>query len=239
MNMGKLRIGHMVEAGLWLSLCLFLYIYSFEFDQNIEIYKFGATAWPRTIILLMAIAALGQLAQQWQRGDETTSGFVGAAADDGAEEAAHEAHNEGLKWYLSTLALLSIPFIYMRLPDWIAGLIGAVGSDLHLLRIICAVILTAIIVYYLRIHRVRVALVLPLFFAALLEDFGFYTLAPLFIIGVMYMFGERRAKWMLSIMGLIYGLLLLLFVKILYVGLPVGNIRPFYDFGSWVVTILQ
>lgn len=229
----------MVEAALWLSLCLFLYIYSFEFDQNIEIYKFGATAWPRAIILLMAIAALGQLAQQWQRGDEATSGFVGAAADDGAEEAAHEAHNEGLKWYLSTLALLSIPFIYMRLPDWIASLIGADGSDLHLLRIICAVILTAVIVYYLRIHRVRVALVLPLFFAALLEDFGFYTLAPFFIIGVMFMFGERRPGWMLSIMGLIYGLLLLLFVKILYVGLPVGNIRPFYDFGSWVVTILQ
>ena len=37
MNMGKLRIGHLVEAGLWLSLCLFLYVYSFEFDRDIEI----------------------------------------------------------------------------------------------------------------------------------------------------------------------------------------------------------
>jgi hypothetical protein len=55
----------------------------------------------------------------------------------------------------------------------------------------------------------------------------------------MFMFGERRAKWMVSIMALIYGLLLLLFVNILYVGLPVGNIRPFYDIGSWVVTVLQ
>ncbi len=80
---------------------------------------------------------------------------------------------------------------------------------------------------------------LPLFFAALLEDFGFYTLAPFFIVGVMFMFGERRAKWMVSIMALIYGLLMLLFVNILFVGLPVGNIRPFYDIGSWVVTVLQ
>ena len=32
--MGKLRTGHLVEAGLWLGLCLFLYIYSFEFDQE-------------------------------------------------------------------------------------------------------------------------------------------------------------------------------------------------------------
>jgi hypothetical protein len=40
-------------------------------------------------------------------------------------------------------------------------------------------------------------------------------------------------------MALIYGLLLLLFVSILFVGLPIGNIRPFYDIGSWVVTVLQ
>ena len=237
--MGKLRIGHLVEAGLWLSLCLFLYIYSFEFDRNIEIYKFGATAWPRTIILLMAIAALGQLAHHWQKGDEATSDLLNAAVDDGSEEAAHEAHHESFKWYMSTLALLSIPFIYMRLPDWIAHLVSAEAAGLHLLRIICAAILTAIIVYYVRIHRVRVALTLPLFFAALLEDFGFYTLAPFFIIGVMFVFGERRPRWMLTIMALIYGLLLMLFVKILFVGLPVGNIRPFYDIGSWVVTVFQ
>jgi hypothetical protein len=137
------------------------------------------------------------------------------------------------------VARLSIPFISRGVRDGIASPRAPDGTGLHLIRIICAVILTAIIIYYLRIHRVRVALVLPLFFAALLEDFGFYSLAPLFIVGVMYMFGERRPKWMLSIMALIYGLLLLFFVKVLYVGLPVGNIRPFYDIGSWVVTVLQ
>ena len=237
--MGKLRNGHLVEAALWLSLCLFLYIYSFEFDKNIEIYKFGATAWPRTIILLMALAAIGQLIHHWYKGDETSSDMISAAVDDGSEEAAHEAHHEGVKWYLSTLALLSIPFIYMRLPDWIAGLMSVEGTGLHVLRVICAAILTGIIVYYIRLHRVRVALTLPLFFAALLEDFGFYSLAPFFIIGVMFMFGERRAGWMASIMALVYGLLLMLFVKVLYVGLPVGNIRPFYDIGSWIVTVLQ
>ena len=239
MNMGKLRMGHLVEAGLWLSLCLFLYIYSFEFDRDIEIYKFGATAWPRAIILLMAIAAIGQLVHHWYKGDESSSELISAAVDDGAEEAAHEAHHESLKWYLSTLGLLSIPFIYMRVPDWIASMVSAEGTGLHIIRIICAAILTAVIVYFIRHHRVRVALTLPLFFAALLEDFGFYTLAPFFIVGVMFVFGERRAKWMLSIMALIYGLLLMLFVKILFVGLPVGYIRPFYDFGSWVVTVLQ
>jgi len=33
--------------------------------------------------------------------------------------------------------------------------------------------------------------------------------------------------------------LLLFFVKLLYVGLPTGNIKPFYDFGNWIVTLLQ
>lgn len=237
--MGKLRTGHLVEAGLWLSLCLVLYIYSFEFDQDIEIYKFGATAWPRTIILLMAIAAIGQLVHHWLKGDETSSDMISAAVDDGAEEAAHEAHHEGLKWYLSTLALLTIPFIYMRVPDWIAGTTDPGDTGLHITRIIVAAILVAIVLYYIRHYRVRVALMLPLFFAALLEDFGFYTLAPFFIIGVMYLFGERRPKPMALVMALIYGLLLMLFVNILFVGLPVGNIKPFYDIGSWIVTVLQ
>jgi hypothetical protein len=237
--MGKLRKGHLVEAALWLGLCLFLYVFSFEFDKPIEIYKFGASAWPRAIILLIAIAALGQLYHQWRYGDEASSQMLGAALDDGTEEAAHEAHHETLKWYMSTIGLLAIPFVYMRVPDWIAAGFGFEKTGLHLTRIIVAAILVSIVVYFVRHHRVRVALMLPLFFAALMEDFGFYALAPFFIIGVMYVFGERRPKHMAVITAVLMGVLLLLFVKILFVGLPVGNIRPFYDFGSWVVTVLQ
>jgi len=236
---GRLRVGHLVEAGLWLALCLFLYIYSFEFDKDIEIYKFGATAWPRTIILLIALAAIGQLIHHYVKGDEASSQMISAAVDDGSEEAAHEAHHESLKWYLSTFALLAIPFIYMRVPEWIAGTDEPGDTGLHITRVIVAAILVAIVVYFIRHYRVRVALMFPLFFAALLEDFGFYMLAPFFIIGVMYLFGERRARPMALVMALIYGLLLMLFVKILFVGLPVGNIRPFYDIGSWIVTVLQ
>ncbi|MDH5356713.1 MAG: hypothetical protein OEY09_19900 [Gammaproteobacteria bacterium] len=237
--MGQLRIGHLVEAGLWLSLCLFLYIYSFDFDKDIEIYKFGASAWPRVIILLMAIAAFGQLIHHWKKGDEASSAMISAAMDDGSEEAAHEAHHEGLKWYASTFALLVIPFAYMRVPNWIAAFLSIEGTEAHVIRIVFAVILIGIFIYYMRRNTVGAMLTLPLFFAALLEDMGFYSMAPFFIIGVMFLFGERRAKSMVLIATLIFGLLMLLFVKILFVGLPVGNIYPFYDIGSWVVTVLQ
>lgn len=239
MDMGKLRIGHLVEAGLWLSLCLFLFIYSFKFNQSIEIYKFGASAWPRAIILLMAIAAIGQLFHHWKRGDEVSSNIVGAVVDDGAEGAARQAHHADLKWYLSTFALLTIPFAYLRVPDWIIALISAEGTTVHMVKILCAAILIGIFTYYMRRNALGAMLTLPLFFAAMLEDMGFYSLAPLFIIGVMYMMGERRAKPMAMVAALIYGLLMLLFVVILFVGLPLGNIHPFYDIGSWIVTVLQ
>jgi hypothetical protein len=192
--MGKLRTGHLVEAGLWLGLCLFLYIYSFEFEKDIEIYKFGATAWPRAIILLMTIAALGQLFHHWKRGDEVSSEIIDAATHDDAEEAAHDAHHEDIKWYASTFGLLLIPFAYMRIPDWIVALLSAEGTTVHLIRIVCAAILIGIFIYYMRRNMVGAILTLPLFFAALLEDMGFYSLAPFFIIGVMFLFGEQRPK---------------------------------------------
>ncbi len=238
--MGKLRIGHLVEAGLWLSLCLFLYAYSFEFDRNIEIYKFGASAWPRTIILLMAIAAIGQLVHHWYKGDE-------ASSEHDQCRGRRRRRRSRARSASRRPEVVPVNFCAARHPVHLharSGLDRVCVSaprpaGLHLIRIVVAAILTAIVIYSMRHHRVRVTLMLPLFFAALLEDFGFYTLAPFFIIGIMYLFGERRPKPMILIMALIYGLLLLLFVKILFVGLPIGNIRPFYDIGSWVVTVLQ
>lgn len=237
--MGNLRPGHFVEAGLWLALAAVLYYFSFEFDQNIEIYKYGATAWPRAIILLIAVAAVGQLLYHWKSGDEATSGTIGAATDDGAEIAARESGHSSLRWYLSTFVLLMIPFAYMRFPDWIVQIFGLGDGALGSVKLGCAAIL--VMIYLVMTHRNNVGgmLALPIFFAALLEDLGFYAMAPLFIVGVMLLMGERRPKWMAIVTALIMGILLFLFVSLLYVGLPTGNIHPFYDFGNWVVTVLQ
>jgi len=237
--MGNLRVGHIVEAAFWLILAAILYIYSFDFERNIEIYKFGATAWPRTIILLIVIAAIGQLIYHWRNGDATSSNVISAAMDDGSEESAQEADHSSFKWYLSTFGLLVIPFAYMRIPDWLAAMMATEDGTLHILRIVCAVILVGVFLYAMRRNHVGAILSLPIFFAAMLEDMGFYALAPLFSIMVMFLRGEHLPRPMMMVAGLIYGLLLLLFVKLLYVGLPTGNIHPFYDFGTWIVTILQ
>lgn len=237
--MGKLRPGHFVEAALWLSLAVVLYVYSFEFEQKIEIYKFGATAWPRVIILLIAVAAIGQFLYHWKNGDEATSGTIGAATDDGAEEAALESGHSSPQWYLSTFILLVVPFAYMRVPEW-AVRVFALGEDgLNSAKLVCAAVFIALYLFLMHRNRVGGMLVLPILFAALLEDFGFYATAPFFVIGVMYLMGERRPQWMAIVTALVMGILLFLFVSLLYVGLPTGNIHPFYDFGNWVVTLLQ
>ncbi|MEM1200574.1 MAG: hypothetical protein AAGI06_14825 [Pseudomonadota bacterium] len=234
--MGNLKTGHLVEAGLWLLLALVLFIYSFEFNKPIEIYKFGASGWPRAIILLIVLAALGQLFWHWKRGEGGATSKLNAAADDSVE--APDDHSS-LGWYMHTLVLVAIPFIYMRVPDFIGGMMGLPPDGLGTIKMLTAAPLLVLFAWMAYRNQVGGMLALPIFFAALLQDMGFYALAPMFAMGVMYLMGERRIKWMAGVAAGVFGILLLLFVKLLYVGLPTGNVRPFYDFGNWVVTVLQ
>ena len=233
MYKGNLTIGHLIEAGLWLMLCAFLYAYSFQFDREIEIYKFGATAWPRTIILLIAIAAIGQLLYYWKPNRVT---------DDDDDDDNARSHVDG-KWYLSTFFLLSLPLIYLLLPQWLSGVevtdTAADKSALHTAQLICAGVLIALYIFFARKNMVGAMLTLPVLFAAMMQDLGFYALAPAFVVGVMCLMGERRAGWIALVTALIIGLLLMLFVSLLYVGLPTGNVSPFYELGTGIVNLLQ
>ncbi len=254
--MTHLKVGHIVEAALWLLLVALLYAGSFQFDREIEIYRFGASAWPRAVLLLIAIAAIGQLAYHWQAAGDAA--HPSSAPDDDAPAAGDHAVQPGqldqpthsphasLKWYLSTFFLLSLPFAYMVLPQWIhawlldpAATDNATNATLHTIRLICAGVLLALYVAGIRDNLVGAMLALPIFFGALMQDLGFYALAPVFAAGVMYLMGERRAGWIALITAMVVGLMLMLFVSVLYVGLPTGNISPFYDLGTGLVNLLQ
>ena len=237
--MGNLRVGHIVEACLWLGFALFLFIYSFEFDKEIEIYKFGASAWPRAILLLVAIAAIGQLIYHYKVGDGSSASMIGQASDDGSEEVAKTSDHNSLRWYLHTFFLLAIPFVYMTVPDWIAGAMSLEKPGLHVVKLVSAGALIIVYLYSIGSNHVGGILALPILFGAFLQDFGFYAMAPFFILGVMYLMGERRYRRMAVIMVGIYAILLLFFLTLLYVGLPTGNISPFYEFGTTMVNILQ
>ena len=153
--MDKLTRSHMIETAIWLTICVVFFAYSFEFNQPIEIYKFGATGWPRVILLLLLLVTLGNLFYLKKHGSAVQRGRVGIV-DDHEEEANY--------------------------------------SDTGTLAKVIGVLST------------------PIVFAMLLKPVGFYFATPFFIISIIFLFGERRIKWILGITGLIYVILLGLFV---------------------------
>ena len=239
MSTDKSATGHYVEAAIWLSVVVFLFIQTFNFNQEIEIYRYGAASWPRAILLLMGFAAIGQLIFNRTRANSHTTSKLAQAMDEGTGDQAAESGTTGLRWYLHTAFLLALPFIYINLPKLLAGTNDVGSPELNRYKLICAAIVTVLFIIAAWRNHVGAVLALPVLFAAMLQDLGFYALAPAFILGVMFLMGERRAGWMGGIMTLIYVLLLTMFVVILYVGLPTGYVRPFYDFGTAVVTFLQ
>lgn len=233
--MGRLTKGQIVEVAFWLILAAFFFAFSFEFNNKIEIYKYGATLWPRTILLLIAIAAIGQMLDQRKNGDTAANNTMAAAHEDSAQDTEYNS----LGWYINTFVLLCLPFIYMTVPDMYIERNGIPEEGVAKVKIIAGAILFLAYIALCWRNHVGAILTLPLFFAAMMEDMGFYALAPVFIIGVMILMGERRITRMAMIMPLIYGILIAFFVSILYVGLPTGYISPFYEFGSWMVNTFQ
>jgi len=82
---GKLTKSHLVETAVWALIALVFFGYSFEFNQPIEIYKFGATGWPRVILLLLLLVTAGNLYHQFHNGSAVQKGRVGIAETEDAE----------------------------------------------------------------------------------------------------------------------------------------------------------
>lgn len=66
--MGRLSKPNLIEAAVWFLIAAIFFAYTFEFNQPIEIYKFGATAWPRVIVVLLFVATAGNLYYQYVHG---------------------------------------------------------------------------------------------------------------------------------------------------------------------------
>ena len=160
--MGRLTKSHLVEAAVWLSIVAVFFAYSFEFNQTIEIYKFGATAWPRVVIGLLLIATIGNLLYQYKYGSAAQSGIVGATED--ADDGANFANPATLT---RMLAVLFTPFvfawllkpvgIYFAAPFFIAAIMWLFGE-----RRIKAILLMTLIIYAIFIGLFLVILNAPL-----------------------------------------------------------------------------
>ena len=139
--MGKLRSVHLIEALVWLTIAAIFFIYSFEFNQKIEIYKFGATAWPRSILLMLVLVIVGNLFYQKTNGSEAQPGRVGIAEDniDDADKSVSSFLNIGFflilplifAWSLKPVGFYAATPIFTALvilllgerrPKWVLGI---------------------------------------------------------------------------------------------------------------------
>ena len=93
--MTKLKTRHIVETLVWLLTVVVFYLFSFEFDQEIEIYKFGATGWPRVILGLLLLVTLGNFLHLYKKGSEAQFGRVGISDDE--EEISYDGIGSILK----------------------------------------------------------------------------------------------------------------------------------------------
>jgi uncharacterized membrane protein YhaH (DUF805 family) len=66
--MSKLKTNHKVETLIWLTIVAVFFVFSFEFNQEIEIYKFGATGWPRVILGLLLLVTFGNFLHLYIKG---------------------------------------------------------------------------------------------------------------------------------------------------------------------------
>ena len=156
--MGRLTRTHMVEAAIFFLIVAVFYAYSFEFNQVIEIYIFGATAWPRVVIGLLLIATLGNLWFQYKNGS-AAQGTIGQSDD--------EADYSEPGTLPRMIAVLLTPFvfawllkpvgIYFSAPFFIAAIIWLFGE-----RRIGAILLMTALIYLIFIGLFLVILNAPL-----------------------------------------------------------------------------
>ena len=105
--MFKYRWFYVLETAIWLSMAGIFFIYSYEFDQEIEIYKFNATGWPRTILIFLVIVTFGNFFHLLRHGNIGHQGRVGFSIEDG-----NEVPDKGKSSFFKLLIILLTPFIF-------------------------------------------------------------------------------------------------------------------------------
>jgi hypothetical protein len=80
---------------------------------------------------------------------------------------------------------------------------------------------------------------LPLVYLVLLPRTGFFVTTPVFVAAFLWVLQVRRVRLLVSVTAIAYGLVLLIFVRLFYVALPVGNWPVFYDVNNWIVVAVR
>jgi hypothetical protein len=100
--------GALIEGGVWLALAGGAWWLTYGFDEPLIVYRLGAAAWPRALILLIAGVALCQVAARlgWLGARRAGQGEPGGAGTG-------EAHARGV--LLKRAATFALPLVYLLL----------------------------------------------------------------------------------------------------------------------------
>ena len=154
--MKKLNSGQWFEVFFWASFGLLTYVLSFQFDREIQMYRFGAAGWPRTVIAVIVIAALGQFItdlRHRQKEDGTVSiedgYFAKAAAEHGREFFIRMGITLALP--LTYASLLNLTGYYFTTPVFLAAYLYMTGiTRIRPLIIVPAVIWGVLTIVFTR-----------------------------------------------------------------------------------------
>lgn len=110
--MHRFSPGRWLEAVFWLGFAVLAYAFTFSFDREVEIYRFGAAGWPRAVIVLLALAALCQLAQVLRAPEVSRPG-----SEEGPDGSEMATATRGPGYRLRVAATLLLPLAYAASLD--------------------------------------------------------------------------------------------------------------------------
>tara|TARA_A100001037_G_scaffold205717_1_gene183991 strand:- start:6211 stop:6777 length:567 start_codon:yes stop_codon:yes gene_type:complete len=132
----------LVESGIWLAIFMLMWVYSYTFERDLEIYRWGTVSWPRGVLLAIFVVATLSLLSSWRaikRGAHLAEEF-------GAE---HFEMERGLGatlriagtflWPLLYLWLLPRAGYYITTPIFIAGYMHIFGQR-NWIHLICTTV---------------------------------------------------------------------------------------------------
>ncbi len=175
----KANQGILWEWAVWMVLALIAYNITFVFDKPIEGYVYGATGWPRAILIAIMFGASLQLIFRFMRWEDSEP-IETADADTGSG-------------------------ILARLPNF----------------------------------RTLAVFLLPLVYVWLMPRTGFYLTTPFLIVALMAALDVRGWRPFVIVTAVVYGLIMLIFTRLFYVALPVGNWQPFYDINNAIILVVR
>lgn len=115
--MRKPSAGRWFEVLFWIGFAVAAYALSLGFDRGVEMYRFGAAGWPRAVILVIFLAALGQLLHDFRGGAEKRGAAAAPAPVDSFSQIATE---HGQRYFVRMGITMALPVFY-------AGLLNHTG----------------------------------------------------------------------------------------------------------------